>query len=238
MAYKKPPRNATIAALIGCLILCSLGTWQLYRLHWKQGILNAVAAAYQGPASAAAINPQDLPANLKGAGDLPFSFLRGTLAGQYDFSKEIRLQSRTFDGEVGVHIVTPLLLSDGSSILVLRGWAPPNYQPPTSRQAFVRASGLIRPPLAGNAFTPANQPEKNMWYGIKIDDITKAKSIANLRPYIMERETDTATVGAYPVAITSSLKFSNNHLSYALFWFSMALALAGVFWFRFMRLDS
>jgi cytochrome oxidase assembly protein ShyY1 len=47
-----------------------------------------------------------------------------TVTGHYDPAHEIQARGRTVNGDVGFEIVTPLRLSDGSAVLVDRGWLP------------------------------------------------------------------------------------------------------------------
>lgn len=44
--------------------------------------------------------------------------------GVYDFSREQTWPGRSFEGTPGVSLITPLRLSDGSEVLVDRGWVP------------------------------------------------------------------------------------------------------------------
>src|ERR671921_1462337 len=48
-----------------------------------------------------------------------------TVTGRYDPAHEIQARGRTVDGSVGFEIVTPLVLPDGTAVLVDRGWVPP-----------------------------------------------------------------------------------------------------------------
>src|SRR5262249_28013357 len=49
---------------------------------------------------------------------------RVTATGNYDSTHEVLVRNRTADGEVGFEVVTPLVLADGSAVLVDRGWIP------------------------------------------------------------------------------------------------------------------
>ena len=48
-----------------------------------------------------------------------------TVTGRYDPQHEILARARTVNGRVGFEIVTPLVLADGTAVLVDRGWVPP-----------------------------------------------------------------------------------------------------------------
>lgn len=46
------------------------------------------------------------------------------VTGTYETGRHILLSARSHDGDVGVGVVTPLLLDDGRAVLVDRGWLP------------------------------------------------------------------------------------------------------------------
>src|SRR5271163_4015811 len=62
---------------LGVLILLGLGTWQVYRLHWKEGILAEITAAEQHP-----------PAPLA---DHPPEYGRVSVTGRFRFDKALSL---------------------------------------------------------------------------------------------------------------------------------------------------
>jgi cytochrome oxidase assembly protein ShyY1 len=48
-----------------------------------------------------------------------------SVTGRYDTQHEILARARTVNDRVGYEVVTPLVLADGTAILVDRGWVPP-----------------------------------------------------------------------------------------------------------------
>jgi cytochrome oxidase assembly protein ShyY1 len=114
-------------------VMVSLGRWQLARYEARSDIndrINASAATEPAPLAAA------LPEPRVGGGAPPpaeAAWTRVTAAGVYDASREILVRSRTVDGRVGFEVVTPLRLTDGSAILVDRGWVPPGENGAASR---------------------------------------------------------------------------------------------------------
>lgn len=228
---KSPPLLATLLMLLGVGILCALGTWQLHRLEWKQGILASMKAEYARNAADIKLSPADL--------EKDFEYTRGTLKGVYDYGKNIYVGPRTHDGTPGSYQLTPFELEDGSFILVNRGWVPQSWKPAdesadVARQV-VNATGLLRKPDQTNPFTPQNNPAKNQWYSINPTQMAAAYNIPSLRPYILYLEVK-STWGDYPVPFPSQEpEIPDNHLQYAIFWFAMAGILLAVFYLRFMR---
>jgi len=107
------PTLVTLALLPG---LVALGLWQLERADWKQGLIDAYENGIQ-----------------RGPVELEWLLDSGKLAayrpvgvrGQYDLAHQLLLDNRTYQGHAGYHVLTPLWLPDGESmVLVNRGWVP------------------------------------------------------------------------------------------------------------------
>lgn len=111
-------------------VMVWLGNWQLDRYHQRSANNDRVDAA-----SRAAPAPLDsaMPAPAEGAAPGTAAaaparsrqWAKVTATGRYDAQHEILVRSRTVDGNVGFEIVTPLVLPDGSAVLVDRGWTAP-----------------------------------------------------------------------------------------------------------------
>lgn len=226
---KRPfPLWATIFTVIGILILCALGTWQLQRLQWKESLLAVVEKAYAVDPATRTLGPADIKKLMQ---EKPV-FAYGTFAGILRHDAEIAVGPRTLNGNPGYHIVTPLEFPDGSGqILVNRGWVPLTYVPePPDEDGIVTIIGTLREIPPGNTFTPSNTPTKGQWYSIRTEEMTSHFNLDNLLPGIMiyaESE------NGIPVAGASRLELSNSHRSYAIFWFSMAALLALFYILRF-----
>ena len=107
------PSLATLALLP---VLVGLGQWQLERATWKQGLVDAHEAGMH-------LAPVDL-GWLLDSGSLA-AFRPVSVRGQYDLAHQLLLDNRTYRGVAGYHVLTPLRLPDGESVvLVNRGWVP------------------------------------------------------------------------------------------------------------------
>src|SRR5689334_2072481 len=149
------------------LILVGLGTWQVERLHWKEGLIAARAAAVAAP-------PVDLPATLDEAKQFDIHHVRA--AGTFLHEDEFDVVATAEDGASGFHIVTPLRLDDGTGriVLVNRGFVPYEMRNPATRPqgevpGRVEVEGLLRlPPEGGRPwYMPADQPSTNIWLRIE-----------------------------------------------------------------------
>ncbi|MEI5099834.1 SURF1 family protein [Streptomyces sp. PmtG] len=118
-------RQWVILTLIGIVlipVMIELGFWQLHR-HEKRVARNEQIAE--------ALDARPVPAErLTSPGrELPSSavYRRVTAKGTYDTKHEVVVRRRTnADDEVGFHVLTPFVLTDGRVLLVNRGWVPAN----------------------------------------------------------------------------------------------------------------
>jgi cytochrome oxidase assembly protein ShyY1 len=138
-----------LAALLATLavVMVGLGNWQLDRYHQKVAINDRIDAA----ARAAPVPVT----NVLVAGRAPAKsqrYTRVTATGRYDTANEIVARGRSVDGQVGFEIVTPLVLADGTALLVDRGWVAaganaatiPDY--PRAPSGDVTVTGAVRLP--------------------------------------------------------------------------------------------
>src|SRR5271154_2804306 len=111
----------TLFTLFGLALLLSLGTWQVQRLGWKEGLIAQRMAA-------AAADPVPLPLTSNDAGALEFHRVRA--AGTFRHDRELYLHAITADGSAGYHVITPLVLARGGTLLVDRGFVPEPFKAP------------------------------------------------------------------------------------------------------------
>ncbi len=125
------------------VLLClGLGSWQIQRLHWKEGLI----AARQSAVAAAAI---PVPQNDAVASSLEFH--RVTAQGVFLNDKEILLGATSEGGVNGYQILTPLREASGRIVFVNRGFIPAELRDRSKRLAGeptgpVRIEGLLRLP--------------------------------------------------------------------------------------------
>lgn len=121
--------------LVAAAVMVLLGNWQLSRYRERSAINERIDAADRvAPVPLADVVPT--AGGAAGvAGHAPAkeaAWTRVTVTGRYDSGNTIVVRGRTVDGKVGFEVVTPLLLDDGSAVLVDHGWVPP---PPGSATA-------------------------------------------------------------------------------------------------------
>ena len=219
MRLQAPPLAASLWLLVGIAILCSLGIWQLKRLAWKAEIIAQLDTAYAQP-------PEQSPDFTK-----PFDY--GQVSGMLLPAKALTIGPRTQDGAIGHHVLVPLHMQQAGIVMLNLGWSDQPLEAlalPESASATV--TGLTRQP-SWNRFTPENIPKQGIWYRADLEEMAEALGLTNIQPALMYA--DMVTGAALPVGLPNNPRWNppNKHAQYATFWFTMALALMGVFALRF-----
>jgi surfeit locus 1 family protein len=218
------------ATFAGLSLLISLGTWQMQRLTWKEGLIAAIAErAHAAPVSLAT-------AEQRAARGEDVEYTRVAIAGRFLNDREIHLYALDDAHGPGFHVITPLRLGDGSVVLVNRGYVPNDLKDPDKRAAGqisgdVTLTGLWRRPDAQRMFDPANEPGRNIWYWRDIDAMAAVADAdaTRVHRYIVDAEADPPAPGGWPKGGTTRLELPNRHLEYALTWYGLAAALVAVF---------
>jgi surfeit locus 1 family protein len=220
----RPRLWPSLAALAALIVLVSLGTWQVERLRWKEALIAERTAQLAAPAAL-------LPAQA----DWPaWNFRRVEAPGTFRHDLEQLFGASTHDGQLGHHVLTPLLRADGSALLVDRGWVPADQAHPAARrdgqvEGPITITGIARyrGDDAANWFTPANQPEQAMWFSYDLPALEQALDLA-LLPVVVEAD-DRPNPGGLPIGGLTRITLTNNHLQYAITWYGLALTLVAVY---------
>lgn len=225
---------ASFLTLAAFAILCALGTWQVVRLQEKTRILHDLDAAY-ATGALPVLSRDDLADFAAGA----MAFARAGVAGRYDHDKEILIGPRPWQGQPGFHVVTPFMLDGGGALLINRGWVPLDKKDRATRSesintGYMTVSGLLRRPEKINRFVPANDPQGGLWYSIDPPAVAGHFGVADMAPLVLYAETEMPSADM-PVRAALQWRPPNNHLQYALFWFSMAGILLIIFGARFLK---
>ena len=107
-----------VAALLTAALTARLGIWQLDRADQKIRALEALRSRAALPPLPAAELARDAAAAAAQSNRLI------ELQGQWLAERTIYLENRPMDDRPGFYAFTPLLLDDGSAVLVQRGWLP------------------------------------------------------------------------------------------------------------------
>lgn len=215
-----------IASLVVSALLGALGVWQVKRLFWKLDLIERVEqrvaaepVAAPPPAAWSSITPETS------------EYLKVRVAGRFLHDKETLVQAVTDLGG-GYWVLTPLETTQGFTVLVNRGFVPAEHRAPATREAAAVpgetvVTGLLRLSEPGGAFLRRNDPTRDRWYSRDVAAIASARGLDVTAPYFIDADA-TPNAGEYPAGGLTRVRFANNHLVYAVTWFSLALmALAG-----------
>jgi surfeit locus 1 family protein len=216
----------TIFSLPALVICLALGGWQIERLFWKQGLIAQREAAVTAA-------PAAVPKTLSEARGMEFHHV--TDQGVFLNDKEIFLGATSEGGGQGYQILTPLLETGGRVVFVNRGYIPAELRDPAKRAAgqlggTVRVQGLLRLPPAGrpNWFLPDNRPDLNYWFWVDLPAMSAADKLDRVAPFYIDADA-TPNPGGWPKGGVTRLTLPNNHLQYAITWFSLAVALIVIY---------
>lgn len=219
----------TLAALAGLAVLISLGTWQLQRKQWKEGLLSKIAARVHAEPV-----PLQRAVSMFGRGE-DVEYMHVIARGRFLHDKERYLYAPT-PGAQGWHVYTPLD-TGGQIVWVNRGLVLDANKAPASRQAGqvqgeTEVRGLLRLPPATGLFTPENDVQRNLWYWPDLAAMTASAfpsgSLTAL-PFAIDSDAEPAPPGGLPKGGTTRINLPNRHLAYALTWYGLAATLIGVY---------
>lgn len=220
------------ASALAFALLVSLGAWQLRRLGEKEALIARVEARADAPLQAPPA--QGRWATLKPP-DYEFTHVRAT--GRYTEGPDALIFMKPPEGfglEPGYMAVTPFALASGGVVLVERGFVPASraqdaagHAPPSGE---IEITGLLHAPQSRNMFTPADAPDRRIWYTRDPSAIAATLGLAGAAPFTLALEGPSgAGPSGFPRLVRTVPEFANNHLSYAFTWFSLAAALLVIF---------
>lgn len=222
----RPRLWTSLAALIAFLLLIGLGSWQVVRLQWKEGLIAERQARWEAPAIDLPEDPSD-PALLH---------RRVRVSGHYLHDAELHLPGRSYKGSNGLGVATPFVLDDGRGLIVYRGWVPSAREEAASRpgsnpEGEVTIEGvLLSGGWKGSSWAePANDPARNAWFFVDPAGMAAAAGL--------ERPIEGVYLGLYRDDPESALPFTppppmelrNDHLQYAITWYALAFALLVIY---------
>ena len=228
MIRLRPALWPTLISLPILVLSLSLGVWQMERREWKRDILDRLTTN-----QAAAPMPLD---DLLRGDPLRHEYGRVKIAGSVVHDKEVHLAARSLKNKVGLQLVTPFKTDDGRILLFNRGWIPSEKKEPAKRAegqgtGRVELTGIVRRNQERRQFAPENVPDKNVWFHV---DVPLMRRLAGAPPDLkldaFFLDADAApNPGGVPIGGQTRLDIPNDHLKYAITWFLMVLALAGVY---------
>ncbi len=190
------------------LTLLSLGFWQIYRLNWKIDLIEQIENSLKN-------DPVEL-SNIEKK-----NYLRIKTSGEIDFNNQIYLYNLNDAGKPGFEVINPIKIGN-ENYLINRGWIPFEKKdlPEINLVDQNKIIGTLMLQTKPSTFKPENDIEKNYWFTLNREDISKFTG-RNFSEYVIYLNGDYKI--PKPRVITA--KISNNHKKYAITWFSMAISI-------------
>lgn len=228
-------RHVLVVALLAVMV--NLGLWQLRRLEEKRDYKALVEARVEEPA-------QPIDAVLPASADVDDPSVeavlhrRVTASGRYDDEGTAIVENRTLNGAAGGWVLTPLVLDDGTAVLVLRGFIGFDREgqivPPPAPDGEVTLDGLLEPSQERGRFGAGDPQDGEVRVLARVDLDRYAEHVAYdvLPAYVQLASSDPpeaeAPEGAPQlVALGLPEPEEGPHLSYAVQWFIFSTIAAG-----------
>jgi len=226
----------TLFVLIGTAVCIRLGIWQLDRLEGRRAF-NAQVISNR------ALSVLDLNHDrIEDLGKMEWRPVRAV--GVYDFENQVALRNQNYLGQLGYHVITPLLLSDtstalsagGRTVLVDRGWIPAdgNSLPADWRKydepGEVTVTGQIRlgqtkPAFGGVPDTLLENGKRlEVWNNLNVAKMSEQSPYPILPIFIQPKMDPTDTEPPIPYQPEVDLT-EGPHFGYAIQWFTFAAIL-------------
>ena len=207
-----------LIGVIGAAILISLGVWQLQRLAWKEAMLAEMEARI-------AEAPDPLPAEPSREEHL---YEAVEVTGRY-LPQELHALTSTRAAGAGYRVISSFETEGGRRVLVERGFVP-QAEKEAERPlpgAPITVTGNLHWPQETDGFTPDPDLEGNIWYA---RDVPAMAAALDTEPVLLIARKGRGA-GLMPLPLDTS-GIPNDHLGYAVTWFSLAIVWAGmtVFW--------
>jgi surfeit locus 1 family protein len=211
-------------------VLLALGTWQVQRLQWKEGLLTSI----EERTNAAPIEFAEAERRFRTEGSVEYWPV--TVRGSFLHAAE-RHFFTTWKGQSGFNVYTPLMLADGRAVFVNRGFVPYDRKDPATRgegqlEGPVEITGLARDPLyeKPSFIVPDNEPDKNVFYWKDMAAMSETAGLpagTEVVPFFIDAG-EAPVPGGLPIGGVTLIDLPNSHLQYAITWYGLAAALAAV----------
>ena len=197
----------TVFSIAGTAVLGWLGNWQLDRLAWKQTVLEQIDQRIAAPA--VPVPPIPDPSE-----DMYLQVFAEGRFGQ-EYIRVLVSQKRIGAG----YRVISAFKTEGRRILVDRGFIDLSNSSDIQADQAVVLQGNLHWPDEVDGLTPAPDLEKNIWFARDVRALSEA--LQTLPILIVASQISPPDQNIKPLEIDSSA-IPNDHLQYAVTWFSLA----------------
>lgn len=224
-----------LLSLAALSVLLALGTWQVYRMQWKEALI--VDVSERLTANPTTLPPADMWSDMD---PNTYQYSRVTITGVFQHAYQQKAymvvsdpQGGTYGGQ-GHWIMTPLKLENGKLVWVNRGFVPNALSESdiqTDFQEQATLTGLMRQPEIAGFATPGNSDgfDGNIWFVRNPAAMTVVAGLDDnsVAPFFIDLDSDADVL--LPQSGETRVQFENRHFGYVLTWYGIALTLLGVF---------
>lgn len=214
-----------IFGLGGCAILLALGFWQLRRLDWKEDVLAEIESRiHAAPVSLSSLDLTASPTDLR--------YTPVTVAGRTT-GHEILVLTSQRDSGPGFRVIAAFAADDGHTLMIDRGYIPEAARAEARPPIDLTISGNLHWPQEVDSYTPAPDTAKGLWYARDVPAMADALGTEPL--LVVANNISADPQGVQPLPIDTA-HIANDHLEYAITWFSLAAVWAGMTVFLLWRI--
>lgn len=214
-----------LLGLVGIAILLSLGFWQVRRLAWKEALLADINARIGGtPVQVATLTAPDPTRD---------QYLPVIVEGQTTGQGLLVLSGKKGQG-AGFEVIDAFVTPEGRRVLLDRGFIPEDMRD-TARPAIrVTGTGNLLWPNDSDSYTPPPDAKTGLWFARDVAGMAQALGTEPLL-IVLKDASEGDTQGVEPRPVDTST-IPNDHLNYAITWFSLAVVWAGMTGFLLWRI--
>lgn len=216
--------SAILLGAVGIAILLSLGAWQVRRLAWKAHVIAAIEAK---------IGADPVPLSSLAAPDPVADLYRPVAAGGQTTGEELLVLSGQKGQGAGFEVISVLETDGGRRILLDRGFVAEAARDAPRPPVALEVAGNLHWPQEADSFTPKPDAARGLWFARDVPAMAAALGTEPLM--IVARAVDGDAQGIVPVPVDTS-HIPNDHLQYAITWFSLAAVWAGMTVFLLWRI--
>jgi surfeit locus 1 family protein len=204
---------AILLGLSGAAVLIGLGVWQVQRLAWKEGILAEIEARISA-------DPVALPAAPEKARD---QYLPVVVDGRFT-GQELRVLASLKQVGAGYRLIGAFETADGRRIMVDKGLLPIE-ETEAQLTGPARIRGNLHWPDEVDSYTPAPDATTGLWFARDVPAMAAALKTEPVMVVTWAADPADPALVAIPVDTTH---IPNDHLTYAITWFSLAVVWLGM----------
>lgn len=198
------------------LALIGLGNWQLKRLKEKENFIAKIELNIKNP-----------PIEMVNLQIVPELYAKIEVQGHFLDGENIFLYGRrsAYPEKDGYYLLSPFKDTLGNIYLVSRAWIPQSAKGNISSfksKSEETITAFVMPGEEKRIFIPDNDKKNNIWFTLDLNEASQKLGITKKDFYLMQVNSKDLPEGAFPLTSTYLNVIRNDHLEYAITWYSLA----------------